>query len=51
MPNSKNSIDLYNIIIAGEEELKKEIDLNVATLVRSGNEFLSSYLIENILKD
>lgn len=51
MPNNKSSVEMYNVMVERDQELRKEIYSNIPTLVRSGNEHLSAYLIEKILKE
>lgn len=37
IPNNRNAIEIYNLLVENEPDLKREIKLNVATLVRCGN--------------
>jgi hypothetical protein len=51
IPNKKQAVDIYELLVAGDGELKKEIYQNIASLVRCGNEILAAYLLERVMKE
>ena len=49
LPLGPGGIAVYELLVQTEPELQREIDLNIASVLRCGNESLAVHLLEKVL--